>query len=403
MTRLTLGEISINKGSYGIGAQAVECSPDLPLYLRITDIRDDGTLDLSNPKSVADPRARDYMLRENDIVFARTGSSTGRNYFYDPRDGRFAYAGFLIKFSINPQLVNPRYIKYYVQSEWYWDWIKSFNSGSTRGNINAKTYANLPIELPSRKTQDAIVDIADSISDKIRINSQINDHLLEYARTIFKKWLTSTHGNYAPIADVAEFNPDNYSPREQWPLVQYLDTGNITRGIVESYQVIDPQSERLPNRARRKITSGDIIYSSVRPVQEHYGLILNPAKNVLVSTGFTVIRANDRLVCPELLYLFLIQDSVTKTLQQIAEQSVSTYPSIKADDLGALQFPLPSAKETAELQPALKGIFGAIDSNRRESRQLAKLRDTLLPKFMSGEIDASKIDLKRLNGHLSDY
>ena len=111
------------------------------------------------------------------------------------------------------------------------------------------------------------------------------------------------------------------------------------------------------------------------------------------ATGFTVIRANDRLVCPELLYLFLTQDSVTKTLQQIAEQSVSTYPSIKADDLGALQFPLPSSKEAAELQPALKDIFGAIDSNRQECKQLAKLRDALLPKLMSGEIDVSAVQL----------
>lgn len=229
----------------------------------------------------------------------------------------------------------------------------------------------------------------------------LNDHLLEYARTIFGKWLASTHINYVPVAGVAEFNPDNYSPREQWPLVQYLDTGNITRGIIESYQVIDPQSARLPSRARRKVTSGDIIYSSVRPVQEHYGLILNPAKNVLASTGFTVIRANDRLVCPELLYLLLTQDNVTKALQQIAEQSVSTYPSIKANNLGALQLPLPSAKEAAELQPALKGIFGAIVSNRRECKQLAELRDALLSKLMSGEIDVSQIDLTQLNGHLS--
>lgn len=103
-----------------------------------------------------------------------------------------------------------------------------------------------------------------------------------------------------------------------------------------------------------------------------------------------------------MLYLFLTQDSVTKTLQQIAEQSVSTYPSIKADDLGALQFPLPSSKEAAELQPALKDIFGAIDSNRQECKQLAKLRDALLPKLMSGEIDVSWIDLKQLNGHLSE-
>ena len=178
MIETTLGDLCIGKGSYGIGASAIDYSIDLPAYLRITDIRDDGTLDLSTRKSVADPKASFYMLEENDIVFARTGSSTGRNYFYDPRDGKFAYAGFLIKFSIDPDRVNPRYIKYYAQSKLYWDWIASFNSGSTRGNINAKTYEALPIMLPTRNTQNIIVSFLDSLSEKIRINRKINDYLV---------------------------------------------------------------------------------------------------------------------------------------------------------------------------------------------------------------------------------
>lgn len=177
MTKTTLGELSIGGGSYGIGASAVEYSANLPAYLRITDIRDDGTLDLSGRKSVADPKASDYMLHNHDIVFARTGNSTGRNYYYEPRDGEFAYAGFLIKFSLDPERVNPRYIKYYAQSKPYWDWVASFNSGSTRGNINAKTYESMPIDLPSRATQDGIVAFCDSLSDKIRVNQQTNDYL----------------------------------------------------------------------------------------------------------------------------------------------------------------------------------------------------------------------------------
>lgn len=177
MIETTLGDLSIGGGSYGIGASAVEYSVELPAYLRITDIRDDGTLDLSARKSVADPKASEYMLRENDIVFARTGNSTGRNYFYDSRDGEFAYAGFLIKFSLNPALVNPRYIKYFAQSKPYWDWVASFNTGSTRGNINAKTYEAMPVVLPSRVAQDSIVAFCDSISNKIRINQQTNDYL----------------------------------------------------------------------------------------------------------------------------------------------------------------------------------------------------------------------------------
>lgn len=96
--RVSLAELTVDgKGSYGIGASAVPYSDDLYTYLRITDIKDDGTLNLQDLKSVDDEKASDYILKPNDIVFARTGASTGRNYFYDGTDGQFVYAGFLIK------------------------------------------------------------------------------------------------------------------------------------------------------------------------------------------------------------------------------------------------------------------------------------------------------------------
>lgn len=173
-----LSELSIDgKGSYGIGASAVPFSNDLYTYLRITDINDDGTLNLKNLKSVDDEKVKDYLLKPNDIVFARTGASTGRNYFYDGTDGEFVYAGFLIKFSIDPQKVNPKYVKYYCQSKQYKDWINSFNTGSTRGNINAQTLGKMPIPIIDRKKQDILVDIMSSIDEKIKQNSKINDNL----------------------------------------------------------------------------------------------------------------------------------------------------------------------------------------------------------------------------------
>ena len=114
---VTLGEISIdNKGDYGIGASAVEYSENLPTYLRITDINDDGTLNKTGMKSVDDENANKYILQPNDIVFARTGNSTGKSYFYESSDGELVYAGFLIKFSLDPLKVNPRYMKYYTLS-----------------------------------------------------------------------------------------------------------------------------------------------------------------------------------------------------------------------------------------------------------------------------------------------
>lgn len=173
-----LKDISIGgKGSYGISAPAVEKAESLYTYLRITDIRDDGTLKVADMKSVDDPEASKYLLSPNDIVFARTGASTGRNYFYDGSDGNFVYAGFLIKFSLDPKKVNPLFVKYYCQSVEYQNWIKSFSTGSTRGNINAKTLGNMEIPLPSREQQDFIASILSLLDKKIKINQQINDNL----------------------------------------------------------------------------------------------------------------------------------------------------------------------------------------------------------------------------------
>ena len=131
----TLGDLTVGKGQYGIGASAVDYSEDLYTYLRITDINDDGTLNVNNLKSINDKNAERYLLQPNDIVFARTGNSTGRNYFYDGTDGILVYAGFLIKFSIDSSKVNPKYIKYYCMSDEYKGWVQGHLTGSTRGNI----------------------------------------------------------------------------------------------------------------------------------------------------------------------------------------------------------------------------------------------------------------------------
>lgn len=178
LTKTTLAELSVDgKGSYGIAASAVDYSNELYTYLRITDINDDGTIDVSSLKSVNDEKADKYFLKPNDIVFARTGASTGRNYFYDGTDGEFVYAGFLIKFSIDPKKVNPKFVKYYCLSNQYKNWVNSFMSGSTRGNINAKTFGDMPIELPSRKQQDLLVSILSTVDERIKNNNDINDNL----------------------------------------------------------------------------------------------------------------------------------------------------------------------------------------------------------------------------------
>lgn len=189
LQKLTLKDICVDsKGSYGIGASAVEYDLNLPTYLRITDINDDGTINHEGLKSVDNPESNKYFLEKNDIVFARTGNSTGKAYFYDERDGKFVYAGFLIKFSLDETKVNPKYVKLYTLSDKYKNWVNSFSTGSTRANINAKGYGDMPLELPNRETQDYIVNILESLNNKIRINNEMNKTLEEMAQTLFKRW-----------------------------------------------------------------------------------------------------------------------------------------------------------------------------------------------------------------------
>lgn len=173
--------------------------------------------------------------------------------------------------------------------------------------------------------------------------------------------------------------------------MNYLDTSSITDGNIESIQHISLPDEKLPSRARRKVFENDIVYSTVRPNQRHFGLVAYPAEQMLVSTGFTVIRSTDEAVCNEFIYLFLTSDTVIEKLQQLAEQSVSTFPSIKPSDIGNLEIMIPSTNECAEIESLLKPLFRDIAVNQVESTRLAELRDALLPRLMSGELSVSDV------------
>ena len=221
-----LEKLTIGKGEYGIGASAVPFDSSKYTYLRITDINDDGTLNKQNLMSVDDINACNYILKKNDIVFARTGNSTGRSYFYDGSDGVLVYAGFLIKFSIDDNKVNPRILKYYTHSKPYFDWVHSFDTGGTRGNINAKTYGTMPIILPSRKIQDKIVSILKSFDDKIELNRRINENLEQQAQALFKSWFV----DFEPFKDGKFVDSEFGKIPEGWKVGILSDIANITMG-----------------------------------------------------------------------------------------------------------------------------------------------------------------------------
>lgn len=223
---------------------------------------------------------------------------------------------------------------------------------------------------------------------------EVNDNLEQQAREIVKQWISANTDDYEILSllDTASINPDTYSLKEEWEYVNYLDTSNITDGCIAEIQCIITSSEKLPSRARRKLAPNDIVFSTVRPNQRHFGIISEPLPNMLCSTGFAVIRKKNPLVCNELIYLCLTENKFIEEMQQLAEQSTSTFPSIKPSDLGACEIPCPKNNSSLGLTEKLKSMFALIAANQRESSYLADMRDALLPKLIE-EIDVSSIQL----------
>lgn len=172
------------------------------------------------------------------------------------------------------------------------------------------------------------------------------------------------------LGDIATLNSSNYKKSDGWRFVNYLDTGNITNNIIEDISFIDLETAKLPSRARRKVFKDDIIYSTVRPIQKHLGIIEEPLENMLVSTGFTVITPDKSKAEPYYIYLYLTQDSLTNYLQSIAEQRVSTYPALNISDLETLEIILPPLQEQKAIADTLSAIDDKIELNNKINQNL---------------------------------
>lgn len=179
------------------------------------------------------------------------------------------------------------------------------------------------------------------------------------------------------LGSVVRTNVSTYSEKEGWAFVNYLDTGNITQDTISEIQRINVGTDKLPSRARRKVQIGNIIYSTVRPNQLHYGFIKSQPDNFLVSTGFAVIDVNEKEAVPEYIYYFLTHRDVTERLQAIAEQSTSAYPSIKPSDIEDLTIDLPPIEEQRKIVGLLKMLDDKIKQNTEINNNLLQQASTI--------------------------
>ena len=157
-----LGKGLAERPRYGINAAAVPYSDTLPVYIRITDISEDGRFSPDKHVSVKSELSGGYYLSDGDLVFARTGASVGKSYRYNPNDGPLVYAGFLIRIRPDTQKLLPDFVAAYVTTGNYWRWVRLMSMRSGQPGINGNEYSQLPIPCPPLPEQRAI---ATALSD----------------------------------------------------------------------------------------------------------------------------------------------------------------------------------------------------------------------------------------------
>lgn len=181
---IKLSQIVQSKPQYGAGFSSKEYDGEIR-YIRITDINDDGSL--NNGKVSADGYSDRYLLKENDFLIARSGNTVGKTFLYKNEVGKSIYAGYLIKFELNTDVVIPEYLLYYTKSSAYKNWINGNMRISAQPNINSQQYMDSPVILPPIDIQNAIVEHINKQKEQIKQLRQQAESLRKEALEDFEK------------------------------------------------------------------------------------------------------------------------------------------------------------------------------------------------------------------------
>lgn len=316
----------------------------------------------------------------DDILFCVRGSTTGRM--------NWANASYAIGRGLAAiRHKQGKEYRYFVKAilDYYLDTMLASASGSTFPNVSKDQLNDLEISYPPLPEQKAIASVLSSLDDKIDLLHRQNKTLEAMAETLFRQWFieeAKEDWDEVQVKDFVALNKVSVSKSYPHTEIEYLDTGSLTEGVIGELQ--NYQLAEAPSRAKRLVQHNDILISTVRPNQCHYGIISEPQSNLVVSTGFCTITCER--ISPYFVYLLLTNKEMTEYLHSVAEGSTSTYPSLKPEDIGSVSFQLPPKELIQQFHDLAESYWQKIHKNHKQIQILEKLRDTLLPKLMSGEV-----------------
>lgn len=317
-----------------------------------------------------------------------------------------------------------------VESSFLYYWLsgnanlllqKVEHTGIGAGKLDTRVMQALPVRLPLLSEQRAIAHILGTLDDKIELNRRMNETLEAMARALFKSWFVDfdpvrsktegrDHGLPKPLAalfpdsfestdlgqipkgwktgtlaDFVSLNPESWSKDTRPSFINYVDLSNTKWGRIESIATYARQD--APSRAQRVLRPGDTIIGTVRPGNCSYALINNDG--LTGSTGFAVLRPRQPEYAP-FVYLAVTAPKNIEALQHLADGGA--YPAVQPEIVAATPINQPKDKVLERFSRITVSLLAKVAENERESRTLAELRDTLLPKLISGELRLKDVE-----------
>ena len=307
----------------------------------------------------------------------------------------------------------PEYLMMWFRRPEFDRYARYMSHGSTREAFGWEEMCDVELPVPTLEKQKKIIKEYHTIIDRIKLNEQLNQKLEDTAQSIYKEWfvnfefpdengkLYKSNGGEMVYCDELDMeipkgwsidslenyvncNSSTFSKKDKFEKIKYLDTSSITNNKIDNIQILDVDKDVIPSRAKRKVKHNSILYSTVRPNLCHFGLIKKPPKNLIVSTGFVVIDTTDKLLA-EYIFLFLTSNKLIQYFQSKAEMSVSTYPSIKPEDIQESKILIPEDRVLNNLKQVLEPLYILQLNKNNESKNLLLLKETLLSKMATIE------------------
>ena len=294
---------------------------------------------------------------------------------------------------INTDIVLPKYL-YYVMS--LID-LNNYNEGTTIPSLRTETLNRLEFDIPSLVEQETILSCLNPIDEKIALNNAINNNLEQQAMAIFNNAIEQSKSvTYVELGSLADVKGGKRLPKganlmsipNSHPYIRVRDLNDVVfASLSANYEYVDDETQKTISRYIT--TTDDVLISIVGTI----GLtaIVDKSLNMANLTENCVKVTNLHGISPEYLLLYLRSQHGSEEIRKGTVGAVQAKLPIK--NIQALSVPLLPQSDLQSLNDTLKVLFNQLSINVAESKCLTDIRDSLLPKLMSGELDVSNLDL----------